>query len=89
MLPVSRTQLELICQCLRQAGQLAKQLATQQFEIHQKGPGDFVTTVDQELDQLLTTQFKAWFPQDGLITEENANSTQAFRTSPTLSRLDL
>jgi 3'(2'), 5'-bisphosphate nucleotidase len=81
MLPVSLSQLELICQRLRQAGQLAKQLATQQFEVHQKGPGDFVTTVDQELDRLLTAQFQAWFPQDGLITEENASSTQAFSQS--------
>jgi 3'(2'), 5'-bisphosphate nucleotidase len=71
--------IELICQTVRDCGQLAQKLAAQGFEIHQKGPGDFVTDVDRALDRYLTQVFTAQFPQDGLITEENAASIAAFQ----------
>jgi 3'(2'), 5'-bisphosphate nucleotidase len=64
---------------LRQAGQQAQKLATEQFEIILKGPADFVTSVDRTLDRELSRQFLDWFPQDGLITEENRQSIAQFQ----------
>lgn len=64
---------------LRQAGQKAQMMAQEQFEVVLKGPADFVTSVDRALDQELSRQFTAWFPQDGLITEENRQSIAQFQ----------
>lgn len=64
---------------LRSCGQQAKQMATEGLQVFQKGPGDFVTNVDQMLDRQLTAEFSALFPQDGVITEENAVSRQRFQ----------
>jgi 3'(2'), 5'-bisphosphate nucleotidase len=80
--PVSPNQLLEINQTLRQAGQLAQQLSKEQFAVSQKGPGDFVTSVDLQVDQLLTQKFQAWFPEDGIITEENAGSRARFGKTP-------
>lgn len=63
---------------LRACGQQAEQMAAQQFEISQKGPGDYVTSIDSALDQRLSTAFSTLFPGDGLITEENAQSRKKF-----------
>jgi 3'(2'), 5'-bisphosphate nucleotidase len=67
-----------IAQTLRQAGQLAQELSSSQFQVHEKGPQDFVTSVDLAIDQLLTQQFQSWFAGDGVITEENTKSRQLF-----------
>ncbi len=64
---------------LRSCGQQAKQMATEGLQVFQKAPGDFVTNVDQMLDRQLTAEFSALFPQDGVITEENAASRQRFQ----------
>ena len=89
MSDLSSTQAQQICQAIRQAGQQAQQLAQRPFNISQKGPQDFVTSVDQALDQQLSAQFQTWFPQDGIITEENVQSTQAFHgTYPQLWLID-
>ena len=64
---------------LRSCGQQAKQMATEGLQVYQKSPGDFVTNVDQMLDRQLTAEFSALFPQDGVITEENAASRQRFQ----------
>jgi 3'(2'), 5'-bisphosphate nucleotidase len=75
---LSSLQAQQIRQIIRQAGKQAKRMATEPFEVSQKGPNDFVTSVDRALDQQLAAQFTTWFPQDGVITEENAQSTIAF-----------
>lgn len=59
-----------------EAGLWAKDMARQSFEVEQKGPEDFVTAIDRTLDHRLAGQFQAWFPGDGVITEENAESIQ-------------
>ncbi len=64
---------------LRSCGQQAKHMATEGLQVFQKGPGDFVTNVDQMLDLQLTTEFSALFPHDGVITEENAASRKRFQ----------
>ncbi|MDX1977781.1 MAG: inositol monophosphatase family protein [Pseudanabaenaceae cyanobacterium bins.68] len=63
-----------ICQFIRQLGQQAKQLRTQGLKVTAKGVNDYVTDVDCLLDQQFSQQFQQWFPQDGVISEENAAS---------------
>lgn len=78
MTPVSLAELTQINQALRDAGQLAQTLATQPFEIVEKGKNDFATSIDRQLDEQLSHHFQAWFPQDGIITEENPASRPLF-----------
>jgi 3'(2'), 5'-bisphosphate nucleotidase len=61
---------------LVEAGVWAKDMARQSFVVEQKGPEDFVTEIDRILDRQLAKQFQTWFPEDGVITEENAASIQ-------------
>ncbi|MER3476545.1 MAG: 3'-phosphoadenosine 5'-phosphosulfate 3'-phosphatase, partial [Leptolyngbya sp. ERB_1_2] len=61
-------QLTKIRHIVRSCGQQAKTLSAQKYEIFQKEPGDFVTTVDQTLDRQLSEFFTALFPDDGIIT---------------------
>jgi 3'(2'), 5'-bisphosphate nucleotidase len=66
--------LSAIQRVLSEAGQWAKEMARQPFQVEQKGPEDFVTAIDRTLDQRLAAQFQEWFPEDGIITEENVDS---------------
>lgn len=67
-----------IRQTIRQCGQQAERMATEHFEVFQKGPDDYVTTIDAALDRELSAAFADFFPGDGVITEENASSRQRF-----------
>lgn len=75
----SADQAQQIQQLILDCGQLAEQMAVKEFEIFEKGPGDYVTSIDQMLDAQLASGFAALFPQDGVITEENTRSRKAFR----------
>ncbi|NDJ17740.1 3'(2'),5'-bisphosphate nucleotidase CysQ family protein [Myxacorys almedinensis] len=77
-----------IRQIIRSCGQQAKYLASQAFEVSQKGPNDFVTSVDQALDRALTEQFTALFPGDRIISEENAGSRHYFQANHRLWCID-
>lgn len=81
-LPLTATQLTQVNQVLRQSGQLAQTLSQSAFEVSEKGPSDFVTSVDLAIDRQLTQSFQEWFPQDGIITEENPDSRQQFLQPP-------
>ena len=70
-----------IRQLMRECGQKAKHLASEPFQICQKGPDDYVTSVDRLLDRHLATGFSALFPEDGIITEENELSRAAFHAN--------
>jgi 3'(2'), 5'-bisphosphate nucleotidase len=61
---------------LVEAGVWAKDMARQSFVVEEKGPEDFVTEIDRTLDRQLAKHFQVWFPEDGVITEENAASIQ-------------
>jgi 3'(2'), 5'-bisphosphate nucleotidase len=63
---------------LRECGAQAQKLAAEPFEVCEKGPNDYVTSIDRFLDQQLSTAFGALFPEDGIITEENAASRAAY-----------
>ncbi|NJL86334.1 MAG: inositol monophosphatase family protein [Leptolyngbyaceae cyanobacterium SM1_1_3] len=77
---LSSWQQEKIQSLMIEAGQKAKQLASQEFEVFEKGFEDYVTNVDRLLDQMLASGFAALFPDDGVITEENTASRQVFDT---------
>jgi 3'(2'), 5'-bisphosphate nucleotidase len=68
-----------IRQLMRQCGTQAEILAKEQYVVEKKGPQDYVTSVDRELDRRLTQGFARLFPSDGIITEENEPSRRAFR----------
>ena len=78
MNPISLDLDQQVRQLLRHCGQYAAQMAASQFEVFEKGPDDYVTSIDSALDQKLSTAFTMMFPDDGVITEENAQSRQKF-----------
>jgi 3'(2'), 5'-bisphosphate nucleotidase len=63
-----------ISQFIRQAGQQGKQLRAGGFEVMEKTPGDYVTSVDRSLDTLIVARLQTWFPNDAVISEENPHS---------------
>jgi 3'(2'), 5'-bisphosphate nucleotidase len=65
---------------VRECGQQAKQMATQPLQVFEKSHHDYVTNVDRLLDQQLSQGIANLFPQDGIITEENAHSRQSFQS---------
>jgi 3'(2'), 5'-bisphosphate nucleotidase len=71
---------------VQDCGLQAKRMVSQGVDVTQKGPGDFVTNVDRLLDRQLGEGLAALFPRDGIITEENPESCQAFQFDP-LGRL--
>ncbi|WP_346291265.1 inositol monophosphatase family protein [Sphaerothrix gracilis] len=75
---LSLHQQEKIQTLIRTAGQKAQQFSNQEFQVFEKGAEDYVTNVDRLLDKLLASEFAALFPQDGIITEENAASRRIF-----------
>ncbi len=56
----------------REAGQIAKRrfLDRSSFTIGFKGPQDYLTEVDGEVERLIATRLHAAFPDDGFIGEE-------------------
>jgi 3'(2'), 5'-bisphosphate nucleotidase len=73
-------------QLVRQAGQKAKHLRQAKFEVTEKEPGDYVTSIDLALDRFLSESFQEWFPNDVIITEENTNSVQIWQQQSDSSR---
>ncbi|OLP16453.1 3'-phosphoadenosine 5'-phosphosulfate 3'-phosphatase [Leptolyngbya sp. 'hensonii'] len=67
-----------IRQIVQDCGRKVRNLAAEQLEVFQKGPNDYVTNVDRELDRYLSNAFQSLFPEDGIVTEENAQSRDAF-----------
>ncbi len=67
---------------VQDCGLQAKRMVSQGVDVTQKGPGDFVTNVDRLLDRQLGEGLAALFPRDGIITEENPESVQAFQFDP-------
>lgn len=79
MAPLSDRDDENIRKLLLECGQEALALSAQSFEVFEKGINDYVTSVDRRLDMKLSTAFEQWFPEDGVITEENHASKQLFK----------
>ncbi len=70
-----------IRQVIRDCGLQIEILSAQQFEISEKGPEDYVTSIDAALDKQLSDAFTELFPQDGVITEEDGESRSQFHGS--------
>ncbi|MBW4513787.1 MAG: inositol monophosphatase family protein [Timaviella obliquedivisa GSE-PSE-MK23-08B] len=75
---LSPHELQVIGLLMRQCGQQALQMATEKFQVYEKGLNDYVTNVDRALDMQLTTGLNQLFWQDGVISEENDQSWQQF-----------
>ncbi|MBD2020081.1 inositol monophosphatase family protein [Leptolyngbya sp. FACHB-36] len=78
MTPISDDRAQRILELLRSCGQQAERMARETFDVFQKGPSDYVTSIDAALDRRLTEAFTTLFPEDGVITEENALSRKQF-----------
>lgn len=81
MSPIPSAFDQKIRQIIRHCGLQAEQMAAQGFEVTEKGPEDYVTSVDAALDAQLSAAFSEFFPDDGLITEENPRSRMQFHAS--------
>ncbi len=81
MTHLSADHLEKIRWLLTDCGKQARKLALGAFQIYEKGVEDYVTDVDRTLDQRISQGLSALFPQDGVISEENASSRQLFTQS--------
>lgn len=77
----SDEQLRTMHHLIRACGQNAQRMATQQFQVYEKGHQDYVTDVDRTLDRQLTAGVAALFPTDLIISEENPDSWSAFSTN--------
>lgn len=75
---LSSDYLEKIRWIVQTCGQQAREMAEQPFEVFEKGVEDYVTDVDRALDQRLSAALAAFFPEDGIISEENASSRQQY-----------
>ena len=62
-------------------GDYARQQSHWGFQVFEKGIDDYVTTVDRALDAKLLAGFRALFPRDGIITEENRATLGQFQTA--------
>ena len=60
------------CALAREAGQIAKRrfLDRSSFTVGFKGPQDYLTEVDGEVERFIATRLHAAFPEDGFIGEE-------------------
>ncbi len=64
---------------IRHWGQQIERLRVENYQVDEKGLDDYVTSVDRALDRGLTAAFKAAFPADGIVSEENAQSLLVFQ----------
>ncbi len=78
MANLSAGNIEQLNALIRECGHQARRMAAESFQVFEKGLEDYVTTVDRLLDEQLARGVTALFPTDGVITEENPNSQQAF-----------
>lgn len=83
----STTQVDKLCQTLRECGDQAVAMAQTKFQVYEKGKQDYVTDVDRALDVRLAGAIAHLFPGDTVISEENPASRDRFSSpSPSAQR---
>ena len=81
MPPICPSDLSALHRLLVACGDYASQQSQQSFQVFEKGVDDYVTTVDQLLDQKLLAGMQTLFPTDGIVTEENRATAEQFQHS--------
>ena len=73
------------CALARSAGEIARRrfLDRASFKVGLKGPQDFVTDVDGEIERFLAARFGEAFPEDGFLGEEEGKGRVAKPGAPT------
>ena len=68
------TRFNVACAVAREAGEIAKRrfVDRSSFTVGFKGPQDYLTEVDGEVERLIATRLQRLFPEDGFIGEEGA-----------------
>jgi myo-inositol-1(or 4)-monophosphatase len=71
------TRLHVACAIAREAGEIAKRRFVDRgsFTVGFKGPQDYLTEVDSEVERLIATRLHRLFPEDGFIGEEGEGRT--------------
>src|SRR5271170_1387202 len=71
------TRFHVACAIAREAGEIAKRrfLDRGSFTVGFKGPQDYLTEVDGEVERLIATRLHRLFPEDGFIGEEGEGRT--------------
>jgi myo-inositol-1(or 4)-monophosphatase len=66
------TRFHVACAIAREAGEIAKRRFVDRgsFTVGFKGPQDYLTEVDAEVERLIATRLHRLFPEDGFIGEE-------------------
>ncbi|RMF63034.1 MAG: inositol monophosphatase family protein [Cyanobacteria bacterium J069] len=78
MQKLSDDQLAAIGRLVVACGRRSLDMAAGSFKVYEKGLDDYVTDVDRALDAQLAGGLSELFPEDGVISEENAASRQNF-----------
>src|SRR6202041_3333224 len=65
------TRFHVACALAREAGEIAKRgfVDRSSFTVGFKGPQDYLTEVDGEVERLIATRLHRLFPEDGFIGE--------------------
>ena len=66
-------ELEILYHAVKQAGQEVMRMAEEGFETHEKDDGSPVTSADLAVNRILQDNLLRNFPQDGWLSEENAD----------------
>ncbi|MEO1123856.1 MAG: inositol monophosphatase family protein [Cyanobacteria bacterium J06639_16] len=78
---LSAEHLRVLHDLIVSAGDQAFEASKQSFEVFEKGVDDYVTNIDRQLDADLSKALRHHFPQDGVVSEENISSFQAFQSN--------
>jgi len=68
--------IEFVIDLVLRAGQIALESTQDEWNVEFKGVGDPVTAIDRQLSDLLVTELRSRFPEDGIISEEIAASPE-------------
>ena len=78
---MNTTDIEFVNDLVQRAGQIALESSPEDWNIEYKGPGDAVTALDHQLSELIVSELKSRFPDDGIISEEITASPEEWAHS--------